>query len=97
MTGLHKMLFLLSNFRFMMGLFLKQMTTYFLGFLLFHLEFVSLCVQLPAWHFKKYSQKEEYAVLENEARVKKVGLLQDAAPIAPWGWRKSGKRDSSTK
>jgi micrococcal nuclease len=50
-----------------------------------------------AWHFKKYSQKEEYAVLENEARGKKVGLWQDAAPIAPWDWRKSGERDLSTK
>ena len=45
-----------------------------------------------AWHFKKYPQKEEYAVLENEARGKKVGLWQDAAPIAPWDWRKSRNR-----
>lgn len=42
-----------------------------------------------AWHFKKYSSDAFYAKLEIIAREKKVGLWQDAKPIAPWEWRKS--------
>lgn len=41
-----------------------------------------------AWHFKKYSNDNSYAELENEARKNKVGLWQDSNPIAPWDWRK---------
>jgi endonuclease YncB( thermonuclease family) len=41
-----------------------------------------------AWHFKKYSKDNSYAVLENEARASKVGLWADNNPIAPWTWRK---------
>ena len=41
-----------------------------------------------AWQYDKYSDNEEYAQLENEAREKKVGLWADANPIPPWDWRK---------
>lgn len=41
-----------------------------------------------AWHFKKYSNDDSYSELENQARNNKVGLWQDANPIAPWDWRK---------
>lgn len=44
-----------------------------------------------AWHFKKYSNDEEYADLENNARDMRVGLWADKDPIAPWEWRK-GRR-----
>jgi len=41
-----------------------------------------------AWHFKKYSKDQLYAHLETIARKNKVGLWQDAHPVAPWEWRK---------
>lgn len=44
-----------------------------------------------AWHFKIYSNNQEYARLENEAKKNKIGLWQESNPIAPWDWRK-GKR-----
>lgn len=44
-----------------------------------------------AWHFKKYSNSNEYAVLEENARILKVGLWQDENPIPPWEWRKPKK------
>lgn len=44
-----------------------------------------------AWHFKKYSDSEEYAQLETEARNKKIGLWSEPNPIAPWDWRKPKK------
>ncbi|MGC4128671.1 MAG: thermonuclease family protein [Bergeyella sp.] len=44
-----------------------------------------------AWHFKKYSDSEEYAQLENEARANKTGIWSEPNPIAPWYWRKPKK------
>lgn len=44
-----------------------------------------------AWHFLKYSQDENYAKLEQDARRQLVGLWSDPHHIAPWDWRK-GKR-----
>jgi len=41
-----------------------------------------------AWHFKKYSKSQEYALLEIEARKHKIGLWSDLNSIAPWEWRK---------
>ena len=40
-----------------------------------------------AWHFRKYSNDNEYSQLETEARQKQVGLWSDKKPIAPWEWR----------
>jgi len=41
-----------------------------------------------AWHFKKYSDKQEYAELEIKARQNKVGVWSVPNPTAPWDWRK---------
>ncbi|MGA9213455.1 thermonuclease family protein [Kaistella sp.] len=41
-----------------------------------------------AWHYKKYSKSEEYALLENRARKNRVGLWADKNPMAPWDFRK---------
>ena len=41
-----------------------------------------------AWHYKKYSDDDELAEVENEAREAKQGLWADAEPVAPWTWRK---------
>lgn len=40
-----------------------------------------------AWHFKKYSNNNEYAELETIARQQQIGLWTDKEPIAPWEWR----------
>lgn len=44
-----------------------------------------------AWHFKKYSDKQIFADLENRARENKIGLWADPYPIAPWDYRKNRK------
>ena len=45
-----------------------------------------------AWHFKKYSDNEDYAELENEARQNKIGIWSEPNPVAPWEWRKTKRR-----
>ncbi|MBU4560855.1 thermonuclease family protein [bacterium] len=42
-----------------------------------------------AWHYKEYSEEEELAILEEEARAKKIGLWQEPNPTPPWEWRHS--------
>ena len=44
-----------------------------------------------AWHFTRYSDDEELAQLQDDARVGGRGLWQDEHPIPPWEFRK-GKR-----
>lgn len=45
-----------------------------------------------AWHFKKYSNNDEYAALETAARKNKTGLWSEPDAIAPWNWRKPASR-----
>ncbi len=42
-----------------------------------------------AWHYKKYSDSEEYAQLELDARNNRTGIWSESNPITPWDWRKS--------
>ncbi len=43
-----------------------------------------------AWHYRKYAPKEtELADLEADARANRRGLWIDAAPVAPWEFRKA--------
>ena len=44
-----------------------------------------------AWHFKKYDKSKEYALLENNAKLKRVGLWADKDPIEPWEFRRKKK------
>lgn len=57
---------------------------------------LSLCHELVrhglAWHFVKYSKDKRLQQLEEKARAKRVGLWQDANPIAPWEWRSAKKK-----
>ncbi|MDI9312767.1 MAG: thermonuclease family protein [Limnohabitans sp.] len=39
------------------------------------------------WHYKKYSSSKELALLEENAKKKKVGLWIDNNPIQPTEWR----------
>jgi micrococcal nuclease len=48
-----------------------------------------------AWHYKQYSQNEEYAQLENTARELQLGLWQDKHPTPPWSWRRKKKHQST--
>lgn len=41
-----------------------------------------------AWQYKKYSKSNQYQLLENKAKLEKLGLWQDKNPVAPWEWRK---------
>ena len=45
-----------------------------------------------AWHFKKYDKSKEYAALEVEARLRRLGLWIDKNPIAPWNFRRNNPR-----
>lgn len=40
-----------------------------------------------AWHFKKYSDDKEYAVMESRARASRMGLWGEPNPTPPWDWR----------
>lgn len=50
-----------------------------------------------AWHYKKYSQHENYAQAESQARAAKRGLWADEKPMAPWDWRRGGKKQQRPK
>ncbi len=41
-----------------------------------------------AWHYKKYSDDEQLAELEDQAKQTQVGLWRDTNPLPPWEWRK---------
>lgn len=41
-----------------------------------------------AWHFTKYSDNQEYADLEINARKNQIGIWSEPNPTAPWDWRK---------
>lgn len=45
-----------------------------------------------AWHYKQYSNNENYSAIENSARAEHLGLWNDKYPIAPWKWRKDNNR-----
>jgi endonuclease YncB( thermonuclease family) len=40
-----------------------------------------------AWVYRKYSKDKMLLPLEDEARVQRLGLWQDADPVPPWEWR----------
>jgi micrococcal nuclease len=41
-----------------------------------------------SWHYKKYDQNKEWALLEEKARDEIKGLWLFDNPIPPWSWRK---------
>lgn len=50
---------------------------------------LAMVSQGMAWHFVKYAQGDlSLADAQKEARAGKRGLWTDAAPAAPWEWRK---------
>lgn len=45
-----------------------------------------------AWHYKDYSDDENYASLEIEARRNRLGLWNDPNPVMPSDLRKNQRR-----
>lgn len=45
-----------------------------------------------AWHYKDYSESDELAAIEQQARLNKTGLWADKRPTPPWDWRKNKKK-----
>lgn len=45
-----------------------------------------------AWHYKDYSDSEELAAIESQARLQKLGLWADKRPTPPWDWRKKKRK-----
>ena len=45
------------------------------------------------WHYKAYQREQPaddrlaYAAAEKDAAAARLGLWQDAVPVAPWEWR----------
>lgn len=62
---------------------------------------LSMVKQGLAWHYKKYEREQnagdryQYAQAEEHARIAKVGLWSERAPVAPWDFRKSRRLSSS--
>jgi endonuclease YncB( thermonuclease family) len=48
-----------------------------------------------AWHYKRYSKRQDYADAENQARTERLGLWADKNPTAPWQWRRERRNRSS--
>jgi micrococcal nuclease len=43
------------------------------------------------WHYEDYDHNKRLREAEQSARAAKKGLWRDAAPIAPWDWRRNEK------
>jgi len=53
-----------------------------------------------AWHYTRYSDDQQLAAAEREARAARRGLWADAKPVPPWEWRataKDRKRQPTTR
>ena len=54
-----------------------------------------------AWHYKRYQNEQSaedrtrYARAEDTARSRRVGLWQDANPVAPWDYRGQQRTDAA--
>ncbi|PJZ39968.1 hypothetical protein CH370_18770 [Leptospira kmetyi] len=42
-----------------------------------------------AWHYKKYSNDENYARAEEIAKSKSIGLWSQESPVPPWEYRRN--------
>lgn len=45
-----------------------------------------------AWHYRRYSDRQDYADAQEEARRAGVGLWADKDPTPPWEWRRESRR-----
>ena len=55
-----------------------------------------------AWHYRHYAKEQPaaearaYALAEEQARDRGIGLWHDSEPTAPWAWRRSRRTHLST-
>jgi endonuclease YncB( thermonuclease family) len=47
-----------------------------------------------AWHYKRYSNRQDYADAEQQAHQNKVGLWADPQAKPPWEWRRDRRQKS---
>ena len=47
-----------------------------------------------AWHYRRYSDRQDYAEAEEQARAEKLGLWSDPHAKPPWEWRRDRRRKS---
>jgi endonuclease YncB( thermonuclease family) len=47
-----------------------------------------------AWHYKRYSKRQDYADAETSARAERLGLWVDKNPTPPWEWRRQRRNRS---
>jgi len=45
-----------------------------------------------AWHYKRYSDRQDYAEAEEIARRAGYGLWIDRNPTPPWKWRRDRRK-----
>jgi endonuclease YncB( thermonuclease family) len=50
-----------------------------------------------AWHYKAYSKDPQLAEVEQMARLAKLGLWADKAPVPPWDFRSGAKAPAQTQ
>lgn len=46
-----------------------------------------------AWHYSKFSDDQQLAAAEANARANRIGLWSDHRSVAPWDWRKLSKAE----
>jgi endonuclease YncB( thermonuclease family) len=49
-----------------------------------------------AWRYVQFDRRNEFGGLEADARGQRRELWTDAAPVAPWEWRKGEKKRKAT-
>lgn len=47
-----------------------------------------------AWHYRRYSDRQDYAEAEAQARAEKLGLWADPHAKPPWEWRRDRRKKS---
>jgi endonuclease YncB( thermonuclease family) len=47
-----------------------------------------------AWHYKRYSDRQDNADAESYARTEMLELWTDKNPTPPWQWRRERRRKS---
>ena len=50
-----------------------------------------------AWRYVPFDSRNEFGPLETDARRQRRGLWADAAPVAPWEWRKGEKERKAAR
>ena len=57
---------------------------------------LEMAVKGYAWHYKDYSNEQQYSTAETQARLAKIGLWAANNPTAPWVFRQQNKQQVSS-